>query len=76
MELEMENITSVKKQMELHISDQRDKLKACGIELKKKEQLFRDYTRVIKNIQNDIHCISEHYQNPSKLKDKIKVSKY
>lgn len=76
MESEMENITTIKKTLELRISNQRDKLKACDVELKKKGQMFLDYKRVIKNIRNDIYCLNEHYQNPDKLKDKVKVSKY
>lgn len=76
MESEMENITAIKKKMQLRISNQRDKLRAHGVELKRKERMFLSYNRVIKNIRNDIYCVSEHYQNPTKLKVKVKVSKY
>lgn len=77
MELEMENITDVKKQMQLHISEQRDKLKACNLELKKKEKKICEINRTVKNILTDIHhVVSEHYQNPAKLGNAVKVRKY
>lgn len=74
MESEMEDLTSVKKQMKLQLCDQRDKLKACNKELKKKDQMILDINRVIKNVRIDIHYICEHYQNPIKLKDAVKAS--
>lgn len=74
MELEMEDIIAVKKQMLLRISKQQDKLKACSRELKNKEQIVRNLNRVIKNIRIDIHRIYEHYQNPTELKSSVKVS--
>jgi len=75
MESEMLDMTAVVKQMQLRISEQRDKLNACGLELAKKEQTIRDVNRVVKNIQVDIHSASEHYQNFAKLKDVVKVSR-
>lgn len=75
MESEMLDMTAVVKQMQLRISEQRDKLKACGLELDKKEQTIRDVNRVVKNIQVDIHSASEHYQNSAKLKDAVRVSR-
>lgn len=74
MESEMENIIEVKKQMQLCISKQQDKLKASNQELKKKEQMIRYVNRIIKNIRIDIQRVSEHYQNPIELKDSVKVS--
>jgi hypothetical protein len=74
MEAEMEDMSGEKKLMRLYISDQKDKLKAYTRELKDKEQIIRDVNRMIKNIQIDIHSVSEHYQNPPKLKDAVKVS--
>lgn len=74
MESEMEDITAVKKQLQLRISDQQDKLKACSRELKKKEQIIRYANRIIKNIRIDIHRVNEHYQDPTKLKDSVRVS--
>lgn len=74
MELEMEHMIAVKKQMELRISEQQDKLKACSQELKKKDQTIRDVNRITKKFRIDVHCISEHFQNPAKLKDAVKVS--
>jgi hypothetical protein len=73
MESEMLDMTAVVKQMQLRISEQRDKLKACGLELDKKEQTIRDINRVVKNIRVDIQSASEHYQNSAKLKDAVKV---
>lgn len=74
MESDMENMTSVKKQMKLHISKQQDKLKACSHEIKKKEQIILSVNRIIKKIQIDIHNVSEYYQDPVKLKEVVKVS--
>lgn len=74
MESEMVDMTAEKKQMKLRISKQQDKFKACSQELKRKSQTVRDVNRTIKNVQIDIHCVSEHYQNPAKLKDAVKVS--
>lgn len=74
MEKEIEDMLAGKKLMELHISEQQDKLKACTQDLKKKEQTIRDIKRLIKNIRIDIHSVGEHYQNPPKLKDAVKVS--
>lgn len=74
MELEMEHMIAVKNRMELRISEQQDKLKACGQELKKKEQTIRDLNRITKKFRTDVHCVGEHYQNPTKLKDAVKVS--
>lgn len=74
MEAEMENMSAEKKLKQLYISEQQDKLKACTQDLKKKEQIIRDVNRIIKNIRIDIHSVSEHYQNPLKLKDAVKVS--
>lgn len=74
MEAEMEGMSAEKKLMQLHISEQQDKLRAYSQELKKKEQIIRDINRAIKNIRIDIHSVSEHYQNPTKLKDAVKVS--
>lgn len=73
MESEMENMTTIKKQMKLHITEQQDKLKAYRKELEKKEQTIRNVNRVIKNVRVDIHYVTEHYQNPNKLKDTVKV---
>jgi len=73
MESEMLDMTAVVKQMQLRISEQRDKLKACGLELDKKEQTIRDVNRVVKNIRVDIQSASEHYQNSAKLKEAVKV---
>jgi len=75
MESEMIDMTAVIKQMQLRITEQRDKLNACGLELDKKEQTIRNVNRVVKNIQVDIHSASEHYQNSAKLKDAVKVSR-
>lgn len=75
MESEMLGMTAVVKQMQLRLSEQRDRLKACGVELDKKEQTIRDVNRIVKNIQVDIHSASEHYQNSAKLKDAVKVSR-
>uniref|UniRef100_A0A2S2P8Q4 WD repeat-containing protein 65 n=1 Tax=Schizaphis graminum TaxID=13262 RepID=A0A2S2P8Q4_SCHGA len=72
MESEMLDMTAVAKQMQLRISEQRDKLKACGLELDKKEQTIRDVNRVVKNIRVDIQSASEHYQNSAKLKEAVK----
>lgn len=74
MESEMENMMAEKKQMKLRISKQQDKFKACGQELKRKSQTVRDVNRIIKNVRMDIHCVSEHYQNPARLKDAVRVS--
>lgn len=71
----MLGMTAVVKQMQLRLSEQRDRLKACGLELDKKEQTIRDVNRIVKNIQVDIHSASEHYQNSAKLKDAVKVSR-
>lgn len=76
MESELKNITVEKKQMKFLISEQQDKLKACNLELKKKEIRIRDVNQIIKNIQIDIHAVSELYQNPAKLKGAVKVSKH
>lgn len=73
MELEMENVTASKKQMQLHVSEQEDKLKACNLELRKKEKKIREINRTVKNILTDIHVVSEHYQNPAKLGNAVKV---
>lgn len=75
MESEMLGMTAVAKQMKLRLSEQRDRLKACGLELDKKEQTIREVNRTVKNIQVDIHSVSEHYQNSAKLKDAFKVSR-
>lgn len=75
MESELNNITAEKKQMHLRISEQQDKLRACHLELKKKDARIRDVNKIIKNIQTDIHAVSESYQNPAKLKYVVKVSK-
>ncbi|XP_003245254.1 cilia- and flagella-associated protein 57-like [Acyrthosiphon pisum] len=72
MESEMLGMAAVVKQMQLRLSEQRDRLKACGLELDKKEQTIRDVNRIVKNIQVDIHSASEHYQNSAKLKDAVK----
>lgn len=74
MELEMENMTLVEKQMKLCISEQRDKLKAYSHEIKKKEQIILSVNSKIKKIQNDIHFINEYYLDPVKLKEAVKVS--
>jgi len=74
MELEMDNMTAIKKQMKLCIAELQDKLKGCGEELKSKERMIRNANRLIKNIRVDIHHISEHCQNPIKLKEVVKVS--
>jgi len=74
MESEMDDMTAVKKKMTLCITEQQDKLKGCDHELKKKERIIRDANRIIKNIRVDIHRVSEHYQNPAKLKEAVKVS--
>lgn len=76
MESEMDDNTAIKKQMKLRISEQQDKLKACSQELKNKGQTIRDANRIINNIRTDIHRVNEHYQNPAKLKDAVKVSTY
>lgn len=74
MESEMDDAIAVKKQMKLCIAEQEDKLKGCGQELKKKERMIQNAHRIIKNIRVDIHRVSEHYQNPAKLKEAMKVS--
>lgn len=74
MESDMENMTSVKKQMKLQISKQQDKLKACSHVIKKKEQIILSVNRIIKKFQIDIHYVSEYYQDPVKLKEVVKVS--
>lgn len=76
MELEIENITAIKKLLQLRISEQQDKLNACYFELNKNEKKVRDINRIIKNIRTDIHFVSEHYQNPPKLRDAVKVSQH
>lgn len=76
MESELKDLTAEKKQMHLRISEQQDKLRACHLELKKKDARIRDFNKIIKNIQTDIQAVSEFYQNPAKLKDVVKVSRY
>jgi len=75
MESEMLGMTAIIKQMQLRISEQRDRLKACDLELNKKEQTIREVNRIVKNFQVDIHSASEQYQNSAKLKDVVKVSR-
>ncbi|XP_015376253.1 PREDICTED: cilia- and flagella-associated protein 57-like isoform X1 [Diuraphis noxia] len=72
MESEMLGMTAVVKQMQLRISEQRDRLKACDLELNKKEQTIREVNRIVKNFQVDIHSAREHYQNSAKLKEAVK----
>lgn len=74
MELEMEDLIAVKKRMLLRISKQQDKLKGGSQELKNKEQMIRNLNRIIKNFRIDIHRVNEHYQNPTELRDSVKVS--
>lgn len=75
MESEMLGMTAVVKQMQLRISEQRDRLKARDLELNKKEQTIREVSRIVKNFQVDIHSAREQYQNSTKLKDAVKVSR-
>ena len=73
MESELERFHKQNTQLELNITELRQKLKATDKEMHMERQKVRDVEAVVKRFKTDLHNCVAFIQEPKTLKDSIKA---
>ena len=71
MESELERFAKQNTQLELNITEQKQKLKATEKEMHQERQRVRDIEAVVRRFKTDLHNAVGYIQDPKELKEAV-----
>ena len=71
MESELERFHKLNTQLELNITEQKQKLKATEKEMHQERQRVRDVEAVVRRFKTDLHNAVGYIQDPRELKEAV-----